>query len=292
LLKIGQIEEKFAKLLFMKNVLITAAASDIAKSLMPLLLPFCNIWATYRKNMPACTSFEAFGGGSYTPLYLDICDDNSFEKLKEDLNGIKFDAIVNFAGIAITSPVVKLKTEDLKRQLNVSVTGLLRLLKFIYPYLDKNSRVINVSSMASYGLFPFISPYCLSKAAADILLNAFELETGIRGISIKPGVVGTKFWQYCIDLNKDNFENFSGEYKETGELLLENAKKNAKRGISPDYAAKVIKKAICDKRPKHSYLIGWDAYFAAFASLLPRAFLNNIIRKTLDFRVRKFINGK
>ncbi len=291
MLKTGQNGEKFAKLYFMKNVLIVAAGSDIAKSLINLLLPFCNVFATYRKNILK-GSLSIKGGGNFTPLFLDVCDEQSFEKLTESIQGVKFDAVINFAGLAITSPVVKLSAQDLTRQLETCVVGLSRLLKNIYPHLSKDSRVINVSSVAAFGIFPFISPYCLSKAGADILLNAFEIETGIRTVSIKPGVVGTKFWQYCIDLNKDNFKNFDGEYKEAGEFLLQNAKDNAKKGVSPDDVARVVKKAICAKYPRHSYLIGRDAYFAAFSSFIPRGILNFIIRKTLNFRIRKFIDGK
>ncbi len=276
----------------MKNVLIIAANSDIAKSLMPLLLPFCNVWATFRKQMFGKVSLRLEGGGAYTPLILDICDENSFEKLAETLRGVKLDAVINFAGVAITSPVTKLKEEDLKRQLDVCVVGLSRLLRFLHPNLDKNSRIINISSMASFGIFPFISPYCLSKAGADILLNAYELETGIRTVSIKPGVVGTKFWQYCIDLNKDNFENFDGEYEEIGKFLLENAKNNSSKGVSPRHVARVIKKALCAKWPKHSYLVGHDAYFASCTRFIPKFMLNFIIRKTLEFRVRKIRDGK
>ncbi len=274
----------------MKNILITAANSDIAQALIDKL---CNgknsrdihIFATYRKNLPSsCENF--------TPLFLDICDDESFLSIKNEIQNIKFDAVVNFAGIAITSPVTKIKSDDFMQQLNVSVVGLSRLLAFVYPYLNKNSRVINISSMSAFGIFPFISPYCAAKAAGDILLNAFEIETGIRTVSIRPGVVKTKFWQYCIDINQENFERFNGEYKEVGEFLLENAKINASRGVSSEDVARIIFKAIFKNRPKHLYLVGTDAYFASFSRFIPKNVLNFAIRKILDYRVRKFTDGK
>ena len=34
--------------------------------------------------------------------------------------------------------------------------------------------------MASYGTFPFISPYCISKASSDILLNTYALENNVK----------------------------------------------------------------------------------------------------------------
>ncbi len=274
----------------MKNILITGANSDIAKALIDILLKNkiakdVHIYASYRRNLP-------LAGKNFTPVILDICDDESFLKIKKGIQNVKFDAVVNFAGIAITSPVSNIKADDLAHQLDVSVVGLSRLLSFIYPYLNKDSRVINVSSMAAFGIFPFISPYCASKAAADILLNAFEIETGIRTVSIKPGVVKTKFWQYCIDINKENFKRFDGEYEKTGQFLLENAKANANKGICPKDVAKVIFRAIFEGRPKHSYLVGKDAYFASFSRFIPRCILNFMIKKVLDYRVRKFIYGK
>ncbi len=270
----------------MKNILLTAANSDIAKSLINLLLENkteveFNIFASYRKNLPE--SYKNF-----TPVVLDLCDKNSFFALEEKFKGIKFDTVVNFAGVAITSPVSSLNPDELKFQFDVSTIGLSRLLNFIHPYLKADSKVINISSMAAFGVFPFISPYCAAKAAADILLNAYEIETGIRCVSIKPGVVKTKFWEYCINLNESNFKNFNGEYEKIGNFLLENAKKNANKGVSPDDVAKVIFKAVNSKNPKHSYLIGFDAYMASFSRFIPKGILNKIIRYTLNQRVRKF----
>lgn len=269
-----------------KNILITGASSDIAKSLVDILQKRgCALFLTYR-NPPAGSK------NGLKTFKLDILKNESFEDFKNEIKDVKFDAVVNFAGAAVTSPVVKLSDEDLKYQFDVVTFGLARLLGAVYPNLKKDSKVINVSSMASFGIFPFISPYCASKAASDIILNAFEIETGIRTVSIKPGVVGTKFWKYCIDLNKDNFKNFDGEYLKTGEFLLENAKNNAKRGVLPEDVAKVIFRAINKKYPKHSYLIGKDAYFASFSRFIPKTVLNFIIRKTLKQRVEKFFNGK
>lgn len=269
-----------------KNILIIGANSDIARSLIKYLFSFnVNIFATYRKDIPETLD-------NFLPLFLDICDEDSYLEFKKNIKNTKFDAVVNFSGVAITSPVSNLKSDDLRHQMEVSVIAFSRFLSFIYPYLNKNSKMINISSMASFGIFPFISPYCAAKAAADIILNAFELETGIKCVSIKPGVVKTKFWQYCIDLNKDNFENFSNEYSEIGQFLLENAKNNTNKGLLPDDVAKVILKAIKSKNPKKSYLIGHDAYFASFSRFIPKSILNFLITKTLNYRVRKFKNGK
>lgn len=269
----------------MKKILIIGANSDIAKSLINLVIGEYHIYA-------ACRNPALQDDDNFTVLSLDICDDNSVTLFLEKIKDIKFDIVVNFAGIAITSPVECLNIDDLKCQYDVSVFGLVRLLKAIRAHLNKKSRVINLSSMAAFGIFPFISPYCSAKAAADIILNAFEIETGIKCVSIKPGVVRTKFWQYCIDLNKSNFKNFDNKYKEIGEFLLDNAKANSNKGLHPDDVARVILKAMHKKHPASSYIIGKDAFFASVSSFVPKNILNKIIRHILNFRARKFINGK
>ena len=43
----------------------------------------------------------------------------------------------------------------------------------------ENGRIINVSSMASFGLFPFISPYCASKRCLDMFFNSFSLDSSL-----------------------------------------------------------------------------------------------------------------
>lgn len=264
----------------MKNVLLVGANSDIAKSLITILLDRgFNVYAACRKEFFSENSKLVY-------VVLDICDENSIERFLDKIKDIKFDAVVNFAGVAITSPVECMNINDLKYQFDVSVFGLVRLLKLISRYLDKNSKVINLSSMASFGVFPFISPYCAAKAAGDILLNAFEIETGIKCVSIKPGVVRTKFWQYCIDINKDNFNNFEGKYKEIGNFLLNNAKANSKKGLFPNDVARVIFKAICAKRPSSSYIVGKDAKFASLSRFIPKNILNKIIRYTLNKRMK------
>ncbi len=262
----------------MKNILIIGANSGIGKETAFLAADLgYKIYATARGEL-------TFSHANITPLKFDVCDENSIQTVASEIGEIE--AIINFAGVAISSPVEFLECEQLQKQFDINVFGLLRVIQGFYPKLLSNGRIINISSMAAFGLFPFISPYCASKSAGDILLNTFGIETGVKVVSIKPGVVKTPFWEASLRINEQNFENFSTKYSKEREFLIENAKKNANHGLEPRAVAKVIIKALKAKNPRPSYTVGFDAKMAEFASKLPKGVTNAIIKTVLKSRIK------
>lgn len=262
----------------MKRILIIGANSGIGKetALIAADLGY-KIYATARGEL-------AFSHPNIVPFKLDVCDENSIRAVVSEIE--ELEAIINFAGIAISSPVEFLNVEQLQKQLDINLFGLLKIILGFCPKLAAGGRIINVSSMAAFGLFPFISPYCASKAAGDILLNTFGIETGTKVISIKPGVVKTPFWETSLRINEQNFENFSQKYEAEREFLVENAKKNANKGLEPRAVAKVIIKALRAKNPRPSYVVGLDARVAQFASILPKGFVNKVVGAVLKSRIK------
>ena len=157
----------------------------------------------------------------------------------------------------------------------------------------KEGRIINLSSVASTGLFPYISPYCASKRALDILFNSLSLELknkNIKIISIKPGVIRTPIWNKSIETNCKQLEKLPEEFKEKYEkditFLAKNAEKNNYKGIAPETVAKTIYKALTVKKPKISYCVGWDSILAGKASKLPQSWLNKFIKLHLKRKLR------
>ena len=264
-----------------KNVLVIAGSSDIVLNSVKLLLEKgCRVYATSRSDID-------YEHESLYKYKLDVCDLASFAMLSYGLSNVKFDAIIYGAGCAVASPVENLDEEELKKQLEVNLFGLLRLIKYFSSNFNDNARIINVSSMAAYGLFPFISPYCLSKASSDILLRSFSLESGIKYVSIRPGAIKTKFWHQSIDDNKNNFKNFGDKYKKQGEFLLKNAQKNAFKAADLKYPAQAIYKAVFDKNPKPVITVGSDAFICAVAArLFPTNILDFIIKSILRLKLK------
>lgn len=264
-----------------KNVLVIAGSSQIGLEAVKLMLD-----GGYRVYVTSRSVID-FEHDNLFKYHLNICSNDSFQALKDKLKDVEFCAILNNAGIVVASPVEFLSEDELKRQLDVNLFGLLRVIKHFSNQLTKDGKIINISSMASYGVYPFLSPYCLSKRAADILLRAFSNETGIRYVSIRPGAIRTKFWTDSIEQNKDNFKNFIGKYEDIGNYMLENAKDNALNALEPKKVGQAVYKSLKAKNPKCVVNVGLDAHICAFASkFLSENLLNKIIRIALKVKSR------
>ena len=151
------------------------------------------------------------------PFYIDmerkdsIAQAAAFIKSKTE----KIDTLVNVAGCVVAGVMEKLPVDNIRKQFEVNTFSHLDFTQRLLSLLD-NAKVINISSMASFGIFPFVAPYCASKRALDILFNAMSVESGLKVVSVKPGVIATPLWDKSIELNKDainNSENYDKEMK-------------------------------------------------------------------------------
>ncbi len=263
-----------------KNILIIGSTSELAqRTIEELKKAEFNIYATSRHASVIDEKVREFN--------LDVLNEMDFIHLKEKFKNVEFDTIINFTGIAIASPVEELRESDLKNQLDVNLFGLLRIIKYFASNLNPKGKLINVSSMASYGIFPFLSPYCLSKKSADILLNAYSIESGVRVVSVRPGAVATKFWENSVKLNKKCLNNENEKFKKQKEFLVENAEKNSLHALNPICAAKKIAAIVKLKNPKCVYNIGMDAKTAKLTRFLPQGFVNGIVKFVLNKRINK-----
>ena len=263
-----------------KNILVIASTSELAqRTISELKNKGYNIFATSRHSANVMDE-------NVIEYQLDVSDEFSFIHLKEKIANIKFDTIINFAGIAIAGAVDELNELELKKQFDVNLFGLLRIIKHLCPSLEEDGKLINVSSMASYGIFPFLSPYCMSKASADILLNTYSIETGVKTVSIRPGAVATKFWESSIDLNKEILENNS-KYNKEKDFIVKNANRNSLHAMNPIGISKKIAKIVTLKNPKTVYNLGIDAKFAKCTRFVPQKIVNSVIRFILNKRIKK-----
>ena len=183
--------------------------------------------------------------------------------------------------------------EMLQKQFDVNVFGAIRVAQKALPMmLADDVRIVNISSMASYGIFPFVSPYCVSKRALDMFFNFLLLENknpALKIISIKPGVVATPIWNKSVDAIEECFgsisENVREKYGKELEFLAQNARGNENKGLKSEDIANLVYKVLCIKNPKLSYNIGKDSYFARFMSFLPLWFSNKLVKFGLKKRI-------
>ena len=269
-----------------KTYVITGSTSGIGKALTERIAQNSIIFAGYR-NEGNKSTLEKISQNIY-PFYIDYSKPETIEKAAEYIlsKTDKIDTLINIAGCVTAGPIEKIEISEIRHQFDVNVFGHIELSQRLMSRLS-NGKIINISSMASFGIFPFISPYCASKRALDMFFNSLLIENkkNIKVVSIKPGVICTPLWQKSIDENSKYFDKFE-EYSKEMQYVLLNAKKNETCGLDVQKVVDVILKADRLQNPKLSYTVGKDAFWASLISKLPQNIINWIIKLGIKMRIK------
>lgn len=128
----------------------------------------------------------------------DVTDDASVNdavaRTVKDLG--RLDLAVNSAGTGAGSPFLDMPMEQFHNCIETNLTGCFRSMQAEGRAMKEfgGGSIVNVSSIAGTLTHPWMSPYCASKAAVNMLTRcaADELgELGIRVNAVQPGVVET-----------------------------------------------------------------------------------------------------
>lgn len=265
-----------------KTYIITGATSGIGKALLKVFVKQNIVFAGYR-NEKYVQELEEIGA---IPFYIDmerketIAQAAAFIKSKTD----KIDTLINVAGCVVAGVMEFISLENLRKQFEVNTFSHIDLTQRLLPLLQ-DGKVINISSMASFGIFPFVAPYCASKRALDILFNAMTLESGVKVVSIKPGVIATPLWDKSIELNKESINNCKNYEKEMN-YMIKNAHKNGKKGLDVNQVVSLIVKVDNMKNPRPSYTVGKDAFIAQIISKFPFSIQNKLIKFGMKMKLK------
>jgi len=135
---------------------------------------------------------------------LDVTDDQQWERAVATtvsaLGG--YDILVNNAGIEITSLVIDVRAEDLRRMCDVNIVGVGLGMKHAFRAMrpggaaGAGGAIVNVASVAATIAFPAIAGYSGTKSAVDRMTRVAAMEAGKLGYGVRvnclyPGLVPT-----------------------------------------------------------------------------------------------------
>ncbi len=245
-----------------KTVLITGTSSGFGKAATKLFAANgWNVIATMRspEKEEELTQLE-----NVLVTRLDVQD---FDSIKNAVAaGIgrfgKIDSLVNNAGYGAIGVFESASREQIKRQFDVNVLGLMDVTQAVLPHIRANGgTIINISSFGGIVTLPFGSLYNSTKWAVEGFAESLSHELSAQNIAVKiiePGGVATNFGK-GLDIIKNDieaynptFSAFFGRYAKPTEHLTR---------ASVDEVAETIYQAATDGKEQLRYVIGADAQF-------------------------------
>ena len=185
--------------------------------------------------------------------------------------------LINNAGMGISGAVEYHSEEELKKIIDVNLLGLINVTRLSLPYMNKGSKIINISSVAGIIIIPYQTVYSLTKAAVIAFSDGLRNEVrslGIKVTSILPGDTKTGFTS-SREKSVDN-----GRYGKRISNSVKKMEKEESNGVAASKVAKKIYKVSKKKNPNTYYVVGLSYRFLVYLSrILPKRLVNWIIFK-------------
>jgi NAD(P)-dependent dehydrogenase (short-subunit alcohol dehydrogenase family) len=198
-------------------------------------------------------------------------------------------ALVNNAGYSLSGAVESVSMEEVRRQFETNVLGLIRMCQLVLPGMreQRDGRIVNVSSMGGKLTFPGGGIYHATKHAVEGLSDVLRFEVsgfGVHVVIIEPGLIKTEFGNAAVGaLGRATEEDgVYSEFNNTVAATTAGAYEGpaSRMAAPPEAVARAIHRAITKKRPKPRYVItagarvmlgvhavlpdrGWDAVMAS-----------------------------
>ncbi|WP_055074081.1 SDR family oxidoreductase [Pseudanabaena sp. 'Roaring Creek'] len=165
------------------------------------------------------------------------------------------DVLVNNAGYATLGVFEASTAEQIQRQFDTNVFGLMAVTRAILPHFRDRQQgvIVNVASIGGRVAFPLYSLYHATKWAVEGFSESLQhelLSFNIRVKIIEPGPIKTDFYERSSD--RASNAGFP-EYQPFSDRVLSNLDRIGTTGAPPEVVAKTIYLASTDKSWKLRY---------------------------------------
>ena len=266
-----------------KVILLTGASSGIGYQTAESLAKEGHIVYGAARRIEKMEDLKQFGVKS---IYLDITDENSIKNVVDTIIGNegRIDVLINNAGYGSFGAVEDVEINEARRQFEVNLFGLARLVQLVLPHMrkQKEGRIINVSSMGGRLTTYFGAWYHATKYALEAFSDALRMEVSDFGIDvslIEPGGIKTDWGIIASDKLANSAKG--GAYEKEAMKTAKGMKKQYSGNLlsNPIVITKAISKAVNSNRPKARYLIGFMAKPLVFLhTILPTKVFDKIMK--------------
>ncbi len=194
-----------------QTALVTGASRGIGKAIaISLANEGAEVIINYSSSLEnankVVSEINSMGGKAY-PLQADISNENSVNELiKTILNkNNKIDVLVNNAGITKDGLLMRMKTDDWQKVLDLNLSGVFYCTRAVSRQMlkQKKGRIINITSVVGLMGNAGQANYAAAKAGVVGLTQSSAKEFASRGITVNavaPGFISTDMTK---DLNSE-----------------------------------------------------------------------------------------
>lgn len=217
-------------------------------------------------------------------IRLDVTDPESIKsaiKRTVEIFG-RIDVVVNNAGYALFGPFEAASPEQIERQFETNVLGLMNVCREILPYFreQKKGTIVNVASVGGRMTFPFYSLYNSTKWAVEGFSESLQYEVeqfNIRIKIIEPGPIKTDFYERSEEeARKDGLTAY--------DFMSDKARSNMQKAgaTAPDgrIVAETVYNSVTDGSKRLRYSVNTKGLLAARKFLPDRLFFA-LVRKAI-----------
>ncbi|MFI5957767.1 SDR family NAD(P)-dependent oxidoreductase [Cryptosporangium sp. NPDC051539] len=235
---------------------------------------------------------DAIRADRLEPVILDITDPTQISALtaRVDADPRPLTALVNNAGIAVNAPVEALPLDEWRHQFEVNLFGHVAVTQALLPALLRaKGRVVNISSLGGKVAMATYGAYAGSKFALEAVSDSLRRELAPHGVGVvvvEPGGVQTEMAARGATTANHLAARMTHEQNERyGDLMqaiIAHSAAFTEAGVPADRAARIIAKAVTDRRPRTRYTIGRDAaVLTRLSRLLPDRVLDRMVAADL-----------
>jgi NAD(P)-dependent dehydrogenase (short-subunit alcohol dehydrogenase family) len=196
-------------------------------------------------------------------LALDVTDEDSMTAAVKEVESEHgaVGALVNNAGYGLEGAFEETPMDEIRRQFETNVFGLIRLSQLVMPGMrrQKRGRIVNISSVGGKVVFPGGSFYHATKHAVEALSDALRFEAkgfGIRVSIVEPGLIKSAFGDTAtatIEQPDGPYATFNAAVAKRVAGAYEGAMGMLAAG--PEAVARVIEHAVSSRRPRTRYRV-------------------------------------
>jgi len=242
-----------------QRIFITGASSGLGKAAAKMFADRgWEVVATMRKPEKE-TELTKWENISLLPL--DVTDTHQIQSAAEKALAMgSIDVVFNNAGYGLAGPFEGATDEQIVRQINTNLLGVMRVTKAFIPHFRQRGSGMFIATTSIGGLmtFPFNSVYHATKWALEGWSESLAFELNPFGIQVKtvsPGGIATDFVSRSLDMSMH--EAYQEQMQKV--LAIFTDPERQKNYSSAEQIAEVVYEAATDGKNQLRYVAGEDA---------------------------------